>query len=112
MVVGGEGLTKLSLATQPSSPHTYQKPEGPDVEGEAAEHLNNGCQQDHIFKVPVDRRKAAKDSRLALVLPPSILFKFKVVVSLGLCGPQRPSPGAAHLGWRWGTLTLPCPAPC
>lgn len=46
---------------------TYQKPEGPDVEGKAAEHLHNGCQQDHILKVPVGRRETsrAKNNRRA-----------------------------------------------
>lgn len=34
----------------------YQEPEVPDVEREAAQHLDYSCQQDHILEVPEGRK--------------------------------------------------------
>lgn len=38
----------------------YQEPEVPDVEREAAQHLDHSCQQDHILEVP-EGRKAKRE---------------------------------------------------
>lgn len=34
----------------------YQEPEVPDIEREAAQHLDYSCQQDHILEVPEGRK--------------------------------------------------------
>lgn len=46
----------LKTGTTKKTAGAYQEPEVPDVEREAAQHLDHGCQQDHILEMPEGRK--------------------------------------------------------
>lgn len=63
----------LKTGTTKKTAGAYQEPEVPDVEREAAQHLDHGCQQDHILEMPEGRKAKHERSIPALLNTPAPL---------------------------------------